>query len=192
MPPKAKISREMIVEAGLGVIRRNGHESLSVRSVAAELGCSTQPVMYHYKSVSELRADVYAAADELHTKYITAEDDTAGNPLLSLGLRYILFANEEKHLFRFLFQSDGFGGRSLGELLGSGEASDVIIQPLCQAAGLDEKQALEVFSGLFVCVHGAASLLANNSMEYDKAYFAGLLENTFKGAIAVIKMGEKK
>ena len=77
MPPKAKISREMIVEAGLEVIRRNGHESLSVRSVAAELGCSTQPVMYHYKSVSELRADVYAAADELHTKYITAEDDTA-------------------------------------------------------------------------------------------------------------------
>ena len=52
MPPKAKITRDMIIEAGIKVVREKGAESLNVRQVAAVLGCSTQPVMYHFSTVS--------------------------------------------------------------------------------------------------------------------------------------------
>ena len=105
MPPKARITKQMIIEAGLKTVRTEGADALNVRRAAAELGCSTQPVMYHYRTVSELKDDVYAAADKLHTEYIMTPDENAKNPMLSIGLRYIRFAHEEKHLFRFLFQS---------------------------------------------------------------------------------------
>lgn len=188
MPPKAKITKEMIIEAGLQTVRTEGEESLSVRRVAAELGCSTQPVMYHYKSVDNLKADVYAAADELHTGFIMTPDENAPNPLMSIGLRYIRFANEEKPLFVFLFQSGKFRNESFKELL-EADSLDVILQPLCKAAELTIQQAKEVFALLFICVHGAASLLANNSLEYDEGYFIKLLENTFTGAVGAVKRG---
>lgn len=186
MPPKAKISREMIIEAGLNVVRRDGQGELNVRKVAAELGCSTQPVMYHYKTVDELKADVYTAADEMHTRYITSDVESAGNPLMSLGLRYIRFAQEEKHLFRFLFQTDKFRNRSFAEVLAA-DGADPVIQSVCAASGLEPEQAAEVFAQLFICVHGAASLLANNSIEYDEKYFKELLDKAFFGAIAAVK-----
>lgn len=190
MPPKAKISREMIVEAGLGIVREEGLQSLNVRRIAAALHCSTQPVMYHYSTVSALKADVYAAADALHTAFITEPDDAADNPLLSIGLRYLRFAAEEKHLFRFLFQSNQFQNTPLRELIEEGGGNPVI-QPLCACTGLDEAQAKEVFATLFLCVHGAASLIANNSLAFDAAYFTNLLERALNGAAGTYLGGQK-
>ena len=37
--------------------------------------------------------------------------DTDENPMLALGLNYVRFGQEEKNLFRFLFQTDKFGGK---------------------------------------------------------------------------------
>ena len=186
MPPKAKITRDMIIEAGLQIVRTEGAENLNVRRVAAMLDCSTQPVMYYFKTVSELKASVYDAANEVHTAYIMAPDSESDNPFLSIGLRYIQFAADEKHLFRFLFQSDSFQNVSFGDLINADGLAPVIA-PLCQAAAITELQAREVFEQMFICVHGAASLIANNSIQYDKTHFEELLGKAFDGAICTLK-----
>ena len=64
MPPKAKITRDMIIKAGITIIRTEGIDSLNVRRVAALLSCSTQPVMYHFKTVKELTYAVYEATQQ--------------------------------------------------------------------------------------------------------------------------------
>lgn len=191
MPPKARITKEMVIEAGLGIVRREGSENLNVRRIAAELGCSTQPVMYLYKTVDELRGDIYTAADELHTKYIMQPDADDEDLLLSIGLNYIRFAEKEKFLFRFLFQSDKFRNIGFGEMLDSAE-NDFLIQPLAEQTGLDREQAKKVFETLFVCVHGYASLLANNSMKYNEKHSAEMLKNIFMGTIGYMIKGEGK
>lgn len=186
MPPKAKISKTMIIHAGLNVLRNGGQENLNVRRIAAELSCSTQPVMYHYKSMHDLRTDIYQAADELHTRYILSFAEHTQNPMLTIGLNYIRFACEERHLFRFLFQSDQFHNRSFTEL---SEADDItpILQLLCKQAGLTVQQAKTIFTALFACVHGIASILANNSIVYDEAYYSELLTTTYKGMVEYLK-----
>ena len=190
MPPKAKITKEMIINAGFNIVRKEGQENLNVRRIAAELNCSTQPIMYHYKTVEELKADIYASADSFHTEYIMAQDKKAKDPMLSIGLNYIRFGHDEKFLFRFLFQSDKFQNTSLKELL-EGEESEFLLQPLIRQTGLDPGQAKEAFEALFICVHGLASLLANNSMEYDEEHSAGMLTNTFMGIVGAVMKGEK-
>ncbi|MCR4780990.1 MAG: TetR/AcrR family transcriptional regulator [Ruminiclostridium sp.] len=191
MPPKARITREMVIEAGLNIVRKEGAEALNVRRVASELDCSTQPVMYHYKTVGELKADVYAAADGFHTNYLMNPDESTADPRLSIGMRYIRFANEEKHLFRFLFQSGKFRNADLRDLIYSDELAP-LIQAICGQTGLSGEQAREAFETLFVCVHGAASILANNEMEFDEAYYVRMLGNTFNGMVSVLKGEEKK
>ena len=190
MPPKARITKEMVIEAGLRIVRTEGAEALNVRWVASELGCSTQPVMYHYRTIEELKADVYAAADRIHSERLMSGIDTAAAPMLAIGLNYIGFAAEEKHLFRFLFQSDKFRNTSFGDMMNS-EEPGFMIAALEEAAGLTGAQAREVFGALFTCVHGIGSLIANNSLEYDSETFARLLTVTFMGAVGFIK-GEEK
>lgn len=188
MPPKAKITKEMIIEAGLDIVRCDGLDSLNVRSVAARLECSTQPVMYHYKTVDELKSDIYAAADKLHSEFLMRLDEGGEMPMMTIGLNYIRFADNEKNLFRFLFQSEQFVNTGFGDMMNAPEL-EMIIKPLCEETGLTSEQAREAFRTLFICVHGAASLLANNSIEYDESEFIALLTNTFMGIVGYMKRG---
>lgn len=182
MPPKARITKDMIIQAGFTIVRKEGHDCLNVRRIAKELNCSTQPVMYHYQTVEELKRDIYTATDNFHTEYIMHPDNHVLNPMLSVGLHYIRFAYEEKFLFRFLFQSDKFQNISFREMLDD-ENSQMLIHPLVQQTGLTVRQAKTVFETLFICVHGLASLLANNSMEYQEEHCIVLLTNMFQNSI---------
>lgn len=166
MPRKPLMTREMILRCAFELVREKGGQALSARTVAARLACSTQPVLYQFSSVGELTQAVYEEADAFHTQYLFAGQGEEGNPLLALGLRYIRFAAEEGNLFRFLFQSDHFAGRSLEELITAPEAHE-LLQTAGRAMAMEEREARQAFLVLFSAVHGYASLLANNAMPYE-------------------------
>lgn len=188
MPPKLQITKEMIVGAGLELVRSEGAQSLNVRSIASALGCSTQPIMYQFGTVEELRTEIFAAADSLHSEYLMTAQVGTDDPMLAIGMRYIRFAAEEKHLFRFLFQSDKYGS-SFDELISGGVPAPVF--GLLQAeAEITEQQCKDAFAALFLTVHGIASLLANNSLQYDEVWFENVLTNVFMGVIGAMKGGE--
>ena len=188
MPPKSQITKEMIVEAGFQLIRREGAEALNVRRIAEELHCSTQPVMYRFSTVEALTEEIYSAADSYHSEYLMTAECAADDPMLAIGLRYIRFAAEERHLFRFLFQSDKYAGKDFGELVNAEELSPVF-EVLQREAEITAEQSRAAFETLFLAAHGIASLLANNSMEYDEGHFTGVLTNVFMGVIGMMKGG---
>lgn len=176
MPPKVRITRQMVADAAFKVVRAEGAESLNVRRVAKELNCSTQPVLYSFATVEELRKEVYKTADAFHTAYIMP-DESAENPLLSLGQNYIRFGREEKHLFRFLFQTDSLGS-DFREVFASPEL-DGMIGIVAAATQCDIEEARRRFMAFFAAAHGFASLLANNAMEYDDELIDAALNEVF-------------
>ena len=185
MPPKVKVTKEMVADASFEVIRTKGHENLNARTISEFLGCSTQPVLYSFKTVDEIREAAYEIADGYHTSFIMPKE-TDENPMLSLGLNYVRFGQEEKNLFRFLFQTDKFGGKEVGALMSDPGLSEILG---IMSAGLemDVEQARDVFLTFFCVAHGMASLLANNSMEYDEGQCRKMLEQVFYGMIAAQK-----
>lgn len=185
MPPKVKISKQMVIDASVDVIRKNGHESLNARTIAEYLNCSTQPVMYNYKTVDEIREAAYEAADQYHTAFIMPKE-TDGNPMLALGLNYVRFGYEEKNLFRFLFQTNKFGGMSVAVLMGDPGLSG-ILDLIAGGLHCNADEAREMFLTFFCVAHGMASLLANNSMEYDETQCRKMLEQVFLGMTAARK-----
>ncbi|MBQ8569815.1 MAG: TetR/AcrR family transcriptional regulator [Oscillospiraceae bacterium] len=189
MPPKLQITKDMIINAGIGLIRQYGEEALNVRRIASELKCSTQPVMYQFATVDELKSEIYSAADKYHSEYILSADPQTDDPMLSIGMNYIRFAYEEKKLFRFLFQSDKYANSGISELIDNSDIAPVF-DILSQETGLSHEQSKDAFSALFLTVHGIASLLANNSMEYDAGYFEKTLTNVFMGVIGAISSDE--
>ena len=180
MPPKTKVTKEMILDASLKIIRKQGHENLNARSIAKYLNCSTQPILYNFKTVDEIRDTVYRIADEYHSRYIMPKQDD-GDPFLALGLNYVRFACEERNLFRFLFQSDKFSGKDLDTLLNDPQLEEMI-SVMRKQLGIKKAKAKQVFLSFFCLAHGLASLLGNNAMQYDEKQCIRILESVFDGA----------
>ncbi len=189
MPPKTRVSREMIVEAALEVIRERGFEGLNARTVAQRLGCSTQPVMYHFDTVEDLKRAAFSRTDQLHGAYlmdVSPEQD----PLLGIGLNYVRWAVNEPQLFRFLFQSGYAEEGSLLEMIDS-EALVPVLEAMREGAGLSLEQTRSVFLTVALFAHGYASIIVNNHLEYDEKLVAGHLERCWNGAVLAARQEEQ-
>ena len=189
MPPKAKVTKEMVAHAAFEVAHETGWENINARTTANRLDCSTQPVMYHFATIEELKKAAYDVADRYHTEYLM--DTGQGDILLDIGLNYIRFAAEEKNLFRFLFQSGYAIGNNLTEIINSEELAPILL-PMQKAMGLDMEQTKEVFATLAMLVLGYASLIANNGMKYNEDHIAEHLKRVYKGAVSVLQEENSK
>lgn len=186
MPPKARVTREDILNAAFDLVRAEGQGALNVRAVAKRLGCSTQPVLYNFATVESLKDAVYEKADDFHTSYILPRGGEGADALLELGLHYVRFGHEEKHLFRFLFESNRFGGMDMKALL-QGPGVGQLIDILAGGLGCEAEAAERLFLTFFAVAHGLGSLLANNAMEYDENECARMLKTVFYGALTSMK-----
>ncbi len=195
MPPKTRITKEMIIDAAFDIAREAGAENINARTVAQRLNCSTQPVMYHFATIEELKKTVYAKADGYHTEFLLNMDEINSEKgrkemMLVIGLNYIRFAIQEPQLFRFLFQSGFVAGDSLAEMIDSEELNPVI-WPMQEAMEMNLEQTKKVFLTLFLFVHGYASIIANNSLEYDEELIAAQLQRAYKGAVLAVQEEDK-
>lgn len=188
MPPRPKVTKDMIVDAAVAVVRRSGFEALTVRTVAEQLGCSTQPVMYNFATIDELKRAVYAQVDQLHTAYLM-DVSPRQDPILSIGLNYVRFAVEEPQLFRFLFQSGSVGEGSLLDMIDSEELRP-ILAVMQDGLGMSEDKTKEVFLVVALFAHGYASIIANNGLKFDEALIARHLERAWNGAALAARQEE--
>ena len=186
MPAIAKVTKEMIIEAAFEVAKEMGAESITARTVSQKLGCSTQPVLYHFKSIEDVRIAAHKKASVFHIDYVTNLSGKYERPMLEVGMRYIQFAVEEKNLFRFLYHSNYYTGVSLSDWL-TGKIFDSLFPILKRQARVDERQAYSIFSQIVLVTHGIASRLANNAMVYDEAYCINTLSNAYLGMMYLIK-----
>ncbi|MCF8051921.1 MAG: TetR/AcrR family transcriptional regulator [Desulfobacterales bacterium] len=98
MPPKQRFSYEDVVEAAFAVVRREGWQGLSARAIAKELNASTRPIYDHLKSMRHIEEEVVKKALTYFVEFISR--DRTGDRWLDQALGYVLFADQERHLFR--------------------------------------------------------------------------------------------
>lgn len=185
MPPRARITKEMVIDTAFEVTRAEGAENVNARTVSQKLGCSTQPVMWHFKTIADIKKAVYAKLNWFHMEYlmnVNPQEDV----MLGIGLNYIRFAVEEPNLFRFLFQS-GFAVENSVLQMVDAEGLKPVISAMQEEMKLNEEQTKEVFLTLALFVHGYASIIANNSLEFDEAVVATHLERVYRGAILALQ-----
>lgn len=107
MPPKAKFTREEIIQAALHIVRCSGAQALSARTLSAELGSSASPIFTVFQNMEEVQQEVLKAAKAVYQSHVR-EDMEKGvyPPYKGIGMTYIRFAKEERELFRLLFMRD--------------------------------------------------------------------------------------
>ena len=96
MPRSKQVDKQDILRAATEVIRAKGHNALTVRNIAAELGCSTQPLYYEFENADHLRAELlpYVRQQYLQFRFSNYKE---------FGRHFLNFARREKELFRFVY-----------------------------------------------------------------------------------------
>ena len=186
MSAKVKVTKEMIMDAAFEIARAMGAENINARTVSEKLNCSTQPVMYHFTTIEELKKTVYEMADRYHSEYLMNIKSLQSGTMLGIGMHYIRFAIEEPHLFRFLFQSNFFNGNTMLELIDAEELIPVL-SAMQEALGMGMEQTKKVFLTVFMFAHGYASIIANNTLKYDEDVISSQLERAYRGAILSVQ-----
>lgn len=98
MPPKFKFSKQEIIDSAFKIVRRKGWRALSTRSLAGELGSSARPIYSFFNSMTDLEEEVVKQAVDLLYKYMIR--NRTGDPWIDHGIGYVMFASQEKYLFR--------------------------------------------------------------------------------------------
>ncbi len=180
MARKETITKDTILETAFAMTREEGFLSVTARKVAAKAGCSTQPIFRVYKNMEELWDAVYLKAASFFQDYYELYPRVGKIPFTNLGMAYIAFAREEKHLFELLFVSESFMGsqkKSMYELL-NGDRGNVVYEiNLARVQGC--KDPGELFMKMWIFIHGAACMTLTGDYDLTDTETLKLLEQSY-------------
>jgi AcrR family transcriptional regulator len=94
-------SRDHIIDAAFELIREQGWSAVSTRAIAKKVGSSTMPIYSHMRSVEDLEKELRQRAHNLLKDF--QQRQYTEYALLNLAFGYVVFARDEKNLFRFLY-----------------------------------------------------------------------------------------
>lgn len=187
MPPKAKFTRDEIVQAGLNIVRENGMEALSARALGAALGSSARPVFTVFQSMEEVQGEVLEAARSRYDEYVRRglEQEPA---FKGVGTQYILFAIQEPKLFQLLFMTEQKQSPSVVNVLPMIDDNyGDILRSVQNGYQLSEEQAEQMYRHLWIYTHGIAALCATNMCVFSAEEISGLMTQVFQGVLKEIK-----
>lgn len=101
MPPKQRITREMILKSAFAMFCSEGMEVVNARSVAKALGCSTQPIFSYFSGMQELKDALDQKAQELYAQEVTSLPQSE-NWLIDLCDAHVRFACAYPHVYNHL------------------------------------------------------------------------------------------
>lgn len=134
-PRNAQFSKEEIIDAAFGLVRENGWDGFSVTAVAKVIKSSTMPIYSQFANVKELEDAVCLKAMELLKERML--EDRTGDRWIDHGISYVRFAEEEKYLFRCMWDGRNVElCKEMGNDLNEFIARTLVDYPLF--AGLDE------------------------------------------------------
>lgn len=191
MPPSPKFTREEIISAAFELVKKNGADSLTARSLADALGSSPRPLFTVFEGMDEIRDGVVRKAKDVYLTYVNGGlNETIA--FKGVGTSYIRFASDEPQLFRLLFMSEMPDVPRIGYVLGMiDESYERILSSVADGYGLDRAAADELYRHLWIYTHGIAVLIATGVCSFTGDEVSEMLTTVFKGVLTDIGSRQK-
>jgi AcrR family transcriptional regulator len=186
MPPKQRITKEMIMEASLSLVREGGIESVNSRAVAAKIGCSTQPVFSQYPTMEDLRQAIHDYGCEEFEQTILAEKDSI-DFLKKSCIALIQLARNDKNVFSLIFLSTYCAGSEFQLSRMNYKTNQLLLSSLIKNYSLTNEEALNILERLSLLVHGIASIIATTNAVYSDTQAWFIINQTFNDMIKGLK-----
>ena len=173
-----RITAEMLLKAGAEIILEQGADALNVRSAAAKLNCSVQPVFRNFGSMETYRRAVIDYLDGIYHAFVAQHLDK-NDYLFTISLAHILLARDRRNLFGALFLSNEYGSRTVPQIISSPWNREAID---CTAAQyhLTIKEAEAVYRDVRFYTFGIAEALYVGSLIAEEHELRQLLRGAIR------------
>ncbi len=189
MPPKAKYTREEIIEKAFEMTRKNGIDSVVARELGKELGTSSSPIFTAFKNMEELYAEVRKAALKEFEKYVS--DALNYTPAFKyVGMKMVEFAMNEPKLFQLVYMKERTGAQTFATLVEEcGDTVSVCIDVVQRDYGLSREESELLFRQAWIHTFGICVLVAGRICQLSQKEISEMLSLEVEGAMMVIKKG---
>lgn len=187
MPPKAKFTKDEIIEAALDIVRTDGYEALTSRALGAYLGSSARPIFTVFKNMEEVQQTMIESAKALYKEYVD-KGLAQEQPFKGVGMQYILFSINEPKLFQLLFMRVQNRIPDLSGVLPMiDESYEQILLSVKKDYKIDDCSAEKLYHHLWIYTHGIASLCATKMCCFTAEEINMLISEVFVSILKKVK-----
>lgn len=197
MGRKTRITKEMILEAAYELLDKEGMGAVQIKTIAAKLGCSTQPVSWQFGSMTELKKELFLYSR--YKLYAPFAEKTKGKAALEAffisGLCYISNACDHPNVFRFVCVDDPVN--TIGEALHEGSIFESQFDANSARALAEEyKISPDVIGSavrdVVIYTHGLSVMMMFDSYKLPKKQACEMVYNTGVTILKTVGVETKK
>lgn len=169
MPSSPKVQKETILETALAMLLRDGYASINIKTVAKELGCSTQPISRQFGSMEGFRKELLSYCIGHMTTFFSVEGERASEIVAGIAKGYVSLAFDCPNLYKYFYMSE-HEEEKFGVLAAAvrSEQYERIVVMLQKEYQMPEGYAREYINNLNFYVHGIASYAVVGYTELSK------------------------
>lgn len=166
MARKTRVSKEVILDAALKMLIRDGYSAINIKTLSKEIGCSTQPLVWHFENMDGLRK---ALADYAlmyaNKKMGSSSSDGSITIFEQVGRTYINIALNEPNLFQFVFlNGSGCYPKGNAEMLTKDADHAELVEMIANEFQISEQNAGKYLQNTIIYTHGLAAFIATGMM----------------------------
>jgi len=189
MPPKAKFTREEIIDAALKLAAEKGISSLTARELGAVLGTSTRPIFTAFQNMEEVLLEVRKAALAKFEAYARRAQEFT--PVYKeLGVQMILFAVEQPELYRLLFMTEKPEANNFDDVFANlGDMAILCVEVIQRDYELSYENARLLFKHNWIHTYAIGALIATGVCNFTQKEIQDMLSREFVAMLMLIKSG---
>lgn len=178
MPTSPKIPKETILRHALEMLIQSGYASINIKTLAKKIGCSTQPISWHFGNMENFRnALTEYALQYANEKMLSASEGMVA--FLNVGIGYIDIAFDEPNLFHYLYMSGESGYHAGGfDIFTTADMNAAMIEHIANQLCISVDKVSDFLKKTIIYTHGLACFVV-----------AGLIKSTKEELYDMVKQG---
>ena len=178
MPPKTRITKELILQKSFEITKNEGIEYLNARYLAKNLSCSTMPIFKVFGDMNELKTELKKMIDDYYDQFIHRYIDK-NNYLYTMSYAYIHFAVKEQKLFGALFINEFIQTRSIDEVIQSPWNRETI-EFTAKQYQISIEESERLYRDIRFYAHGIATQIYGGNIVLSEKEIQALLNNAIE------------
>lgn len=168
MPSSPKIPKETILQYALDMLIQDGYSSINIKALAKRIGCSTQPISWHFGNMENFRSALTEyALNYANKKMLSASEGMSA--FFNVGIGYIDIAFDEPNLFRYLYMSGESGYHAGGfDILTTADTNSAMIEQIAKQVGISANKVNDFFRNIIIYTHGLACFVVSGLIKATK------------------------
>lgn len=180
MPPKQKITEQMVLEAGYDIARSRGMDNVNSRNIAQLLSCSTQPIFSCFSTMEELRKNIF---DFAFKKFISDGIEYVNSnkslEFWSLSIQwYLELLRNEPHLYKLIYCSKSCGNQTPNDFISRYTSNEKVLLKIQTQYNLSLDDCKDILLRSYALLHGIGTLVFFNDFEISDEEIIDIVKRT--------------